>query len=230
MESEFITLDKAGKEVEWLQNFLKDNPYWPRPVAPGCIHCDSQTVIGRAGSKKYNGVTSVEAKMRKTRLGWFGHVMRRSTDAPVWRCERLSRDGFKHAENGNTIKSVVANLIVDLSKQMNMHAQFESQFVDMKRELNLMLSYLTEANRMKGNNKSVKSILSEIDELIYEVDNVITDCQIREDYLKMKGNPSCLFPSPREIFRNNTGRKLTELNKEIVKNASETEDLCWSNN
>ncbi|KAF3655737.1 hypothetical protein FXO37_15797 [Capsicum annuum] len=41
------------------------------------------------------GVTSVEAKMRKTRLRWFGHVIRRSTDAPVRRCERLARAGFK---------------------------------------------------------------------------------------------------------------------------------------
>ncbi|KAF3660632.1 putative disease resistance RPP13-like protein 4-like [Capsicum annuum] len=70
---------------------------------------------------------------------------------------------------------------------------------------------------MKRNNESLKSTLSKLDELIYEADNVITDCQIREDYLRMKGNPSCLFPSPREIFfRYNTRKKLTELNKEIV--------------
>ncbi|PHT31747.1 Acetylglutamate kinase, chloroplastic [Capsicum baccatum] len=34
MESEFIALDKAGEEAEWLQNFLEDIPYWPNPVAP----------------------------------------------------------------------------------------------------------------------------------------------------------------------------------------------------
>ncbi|KAF3649251.1 putative xyloglucan endotransglucosylase/hydrolase protein 9-like [Capsicum annuum] len=124
---------------------------------------------------------------------------------------------------GDPITSAVANLIVtDLSKQVNMHAQyaiqFESQFAEMKRELDRMRSYLTEANRMKRNNESVKSTLSELNELIYEADDVITDCQIREDYLRMKGNPSCLFPSLGEIsFRYNTGRKLTELNKEMVK-------------
>ncbi|KAF3651783.1 hypothetical protein FXO37_17841 [Capsicum annuum] len=41
------------------------------------------------------GVTSVEDKIRKGRLRWFGHVMRRGTDAPVRRCERLALDGFK---------------------------------------------------------------------------------------------------------------------------------------
>ena len=50
MESEFIALDKAGEEVE----FLEDIPFWPKPVGPICIHCDSQATIGRAGSVMYN--------------------------------------------------------------------------------------------------------------------------------------------------------------------------------
>jgi len=55
MKSEFIALDKVSEELEWLQNFLEDIPYWPKPVAPVCIHCDSQAAIGRAGSMMYNG-------------------------------------------------------------------------------------------------------------------------------------------------------------------------------
>ncbi|XP_070032506.1 secreted RxLR effector protein 161-like [Nicotiana tomentosiformis] len=50
MESEFIALDKAGEEVEWLRNFLEDIPFWPKPVAHMCIHCNSQAAIGRARS------------------------------------------------------------------------------------------------------------------------------------------------------------------------------------
>ncbi|KAF3636900.1 1-aminocyclopropane-1-carboxylate oxidase -like protein 1 [Capsicum annuum] len=41
------------------------------------------------------GVASLEDKMRKVRLRWFGHVMRRGTDAPVHRCERLALDSFR---------------------------------------------------------------------------------------------------------------------------------------
>ncbi|KAF3658496.1 Serine/arginine-rich splicing factor RSZ21A [Capsicum annuum] len=41
------------------------------------------------------GVASVENKMREGRLRWFGHVMRRGTDAQVRRCERLALDGFR---------------------------------------------------------------------------------------------------------------------------------------
>ena len=55
MESEFIVLDKAGEEAEWLRHFLEDIPMWPKPVPAICIHCDCQTAIGRAQNHMYNG-------------------------------------------------------------------------------------------------------------------------------------------------------------------------------
>ncbi|CAL9006947.1 unnamed protein product [Prunus brigantina] len=55
MESEFIALDKAGEEAEWLRNFLEDIPCWPKPVPAICIHCDSQSTIARAQNNMYNG-------------------------------------------------------------------------------------------------------------------------------------------------------------------------------
>ena len=55
MGSEFIALDKAGEEAEWLRHFLEDIPIWPQPVPAICIHCDSQSAIGRAQSHIYNG-------------------------------------------------------------------------------------------------------------------------------------------------------------------------------
>ena len=55
MESEFIALDKAGEEAEWLRNFLEDIPMWTKPVMAICIHCDSQTTLARAKNSVYNG-------------------------------------------------------------------------------------------------------------------------------------------------------------------------------
>ena len=34
--------------------FLRRYPFWPKPMTPICIHCDSQAAIGRAGSIMYN--------------------------------------------------------------------------------------------------------------------------------------------------------------------------------
>ena len=48
MEYEFIALDKCGEEVEWLWKILEGILKWPKPVPTICIHCDSQSAIGRA--------------------------------------------------------------------------------------------------------------------------------------------------------------------------------------
>ncbi|PHU09682.1 hypothetical protein BC332_21542 [Capsicum chinense] len=66
MESEFIALDKVGEEEEWLRNFLEDIPYWPKPVAPVCIHCDSQAAIGLAESMMYNGKSRHKRRRHNT--------------------------------------------------------------------------------------------------------------------------------------------------------------------
>ena len=55
MEYEFLALDKYGEEVEWLCHFLVDIPRWTKLVPPRCIHCDSQSAIGRAQNNMYNG-------------------------------------------------------------------------------------------------------------------------------------------------------------------------------
>ncbi|KAL7147831.1 hypothetical protein ABFS83_06G135100, partial [Erythranthe nasuta] len=41
MESEFVALDKAGEEAEWLRNFLKDIPCWSKHVPAVMVHCDN---------------------------------------------------------------------------------------------------------------------------------------------------------------------------------------------
>ena len=55
LESEFIALDKAAEEAEWLRNFLEDIPVWPKPVTAICIYCDSMATQARAKSNIYNG-------------------------------------------------------------------------------------------------------------------------------------------------------------------------------
>ncbi|XP_009759062.2 uncharacterized protein [Nicotiana sylvestris] len=70
------------------------------------------------------GVAPVEAKMREARLRWFGHVKRRSTDAPVRRCERLALGGERRGRGrpkkswGEVIRRDMAQL--ELTEDMTL--------------------------------------------------------------------------------------------------------------
>ncbi|KAE8667171.1 Detected protein of unknown function [Hibiscus syriacus] len=55
MESEFIALDLAGQEAEWLRSLLADIPLWGRPTPPVSLLCDSQAAICVAKNQAYNG-------------------------------------------------------------------------------------------------------------------------------------------------------------------------------
>ena len=55
MEAEFVALDKAAEEAEWLKSFLEGIPLWPKPVTAVCIHCDSMAALTRAKNQIYNG-------------------------------------------------------------------------------------------------------------------------------------------------------------------------------
>ncbi|PHT38759.1 hypothetical protein CQW23_22332 [Capsicum baccatum] len=67
MESEFIALDKAGEEAEWLQNFLEDIPYWLKPVAPDNVSDPLTKGLSREGVER----TSKEMGLR-TRTSQHG--------------------------------------------------------------------------------------------------------------------------------------------------------------
>ncbi|KAA0036921.1 ty1-copia retrotransposon protein [Cucumis melo var. makuwa] len=54
MESEFIALELAGQEAEWIKNLLGDVSLWGTSV-PVSIQCDSQATICTAKNSVYNG-------------------------------------------------------------------------------------------------------------------------------------------------------------------------------
>ncbi|GKD41823.1 hypothetical protein Tco_1262030, partial [Tanacetum coccineum] len=55
MESEFVSLAAAGKEVEWLRNLILEIPLWSKPIAHISIRCDSAATLAKAYSQMYNG-------------------------------------------------------------------------------------------------------------------------------------------------------------------------------
>ncbi|KAK4368440.1 hypothetical protein RND71_012232 [Anisodus tanguticus] len=66
MESEFIALDKAGEEAEWLHDFLEDVPCWNKLVPSVMIHRDDRSALGRARNAMYNGKSRHIRRRHKT--------------------------------------------------------------------------------------------------------------------------------------------------------------------
>ena len=72
--------------------------------------------IRNADIREKVGVAPMEDKMREVRLRWFGHIQRRSTDAPVRRCERLAVVGTRRGKGqpkkywGEVIRQDMARL------------------------------------------------------------------------------------------------------------------------
>ena len=54
MESEFIALAAAGKEVKWLRNMLLDIELWPQPILAISVYCNSEVTSSKAYNKMFN--------------------------------------------------------------------------------------------------------------------------------------------------------------------------------
>jgi len=55
IKSEFVALEMAGSEAEWLKNFLANILLGMKPTPSVLIHCDCQSEIVIAKNKTYNG-------------------------------------------------------------------------------------------------------------------------------------------------------------------------------
>ena len=55
IEYEFIALELAGQEAEWLKGLLIDIPLWGKQSTPISLHCNSQAAIRVTHNSVYNG-------------------------------------------------------------------------------------------------------------------------------------------------------------------------------
>ncbi|RVX03537.1 hypothetical protein CK203_027889 [Vitis vinifera] len=69
MEFEFIALENASSELEWLRNLLADILLWTRPVMSVSMRCDSQATI----AKDKNHLTKpLNKKLVEETSRWMG--------------------------------------------------------------------------------------------------------------------------------------------------------------
>ncbi|KAL3509605.1 hypothetical protein ACH5RR_029006 [Cinchona calisaya] len=121
---------------------------------------------------------------------------------------------LKGALLGAVAQELVKDLALAIQEQSQYATQFPTHFKELEDQLKYMQSFVADASKLKDKQETVKTTLDALRQQIYEADDLVVDCQIREDYWKMQGS-SC-SPSLSEMsFRYQTGKKLTKINNQI---------------
>ncbi|KAL3509611.1 hypothetical protein ACH5RR_029012 [Cinchona calisaya] len=121
---------------------------------------------------------------------------------------------LKGALVGAVAQELVKDLALAIQEQSQYAIQFPTHFEELEDQLKYMQSFVADASKLKDKQVTVKTTLDALRQQIYEADDLVVDCQIRDDYWKMKGS-SC-SPSLSEMcFRYQTGKKLTKINSQI---------------
>ena len=109
MESEFVALEMAGSEVEWLKNFLANISLGMKPTPSISIHCECQLAIAIAKNKTYNG----KNKHIKLRHNLVKQLLKRGT---------ISIDYVKPERNlaDPLTKPLGMNMILETSRGMGL--------------------------------------------------------------------------------------------------------------
>ncbi|KAF2325411.1 hypothetical protein GH714_027830 [Hevea brasiliensis] len=83
----------------------------------------------------------------------------------------------------------------------------------MKTRLDLTKALLADTENLKSKKEIVKASLSSLRELVYEADNILTDCLIRDEYQNDGSCSSLTFQKP--LFWYQTGKKLKDINAKM---------------
>lgn len=114
------------------------------------------------------------------------------------------------------VSVLLEKLLKALSEESRILVEFRDQFEKLKNELQLMQSFLKEAERLKRKNAVLRSIMGNLRELIYEAEDILADCQlqVKDDDPLSSGWLTCIYPS-KLPFQYQNGKRLMEINEKI---------------
>ena len=93
---------------------------------------------------------------------------------------------------------------------------FRDQFEKLRHELQLMQSFLKDAERLKRKKETLRTVMSSLRELIYEAEDILADCQIQSNGNQdISGAYGMCFYPPNLRFKYQTGKRLKEINEKI---------------
>lgn len=109
-------------------------------------------------------------------------------------------------------------LINALSERSRILSKFEDEFEKLRDELLLMQSFLQDADRLKRRNKTLRTIMICLRDLIYEAEDILADCQDQSenDDNKLSRCFAISFHPSKLSFRYRTGKRLKEINEKIT--------------
>ncbi|KAJ6408541.1 hypothetical protein OIU84_011796 [Salix udensis] len=100
-----------------------------------------------------------------------------------------------------------------LKEQARFPLDFKDQFELMKTKLDLTKALLADTESLKEKKEVIKASLITLRGLIYEADNIMTDCLVRDEYEKEGSCTSLTFNKP--LFWYQTGKKLKDVNSKL---------------
>lgn len=109
-------------------------------------------------------------------------------------------------------------LLGALSEESRVFSEFRDKFETLQSELQLMQSFLKDAERLKRKKETVRRVMANLRELIYEAEDILADCQLqsRDDGLFSSGWFMCTNPF-KLPFQYQTGKSLGEINRKIAR-------------
>lgn len=111
---------------------------------------------------------------------------------------------------------LMKDLFDKVDSQIRNVVGFEDEFDKMKSELVTLQSYLGDLDRHKEKSKSAEVASTKLREVIDRLDDLVSDCTNRVAYENMRKRIWSVI-SPRGMkFRNQVGKKLAEINRDIV--------------
>ncbi|KAJ4704045.1 Disease resistance protein [Melia azedarach] len=114
------------------------------------------------------------------------------------------------------LQTLTDKIFTGLLNQAQFAIDFRDHFEAMKTKLELMKAFLSSTDNLRSREKDLQNFLPNLRRLIYEADDILTDCLVRDEY---QNKSSCWSSSPPGglLFHYRTGKKLSQINSRIEK-------------
>ncbi|KAH7545329.1 hypothetical protein FEM48_Zijuj01G0081900 [Ziziphus jujuba var. spinosa] len=111
------------------------------------------------------------------------------------------------------LQILMEQIYAAVNNKVQFALDFKVEFDKMKSRLDLMTAFMTDTENLKTKNEVAKAALIKLREVIYDADNILTDCIVRDEYKK---DGSCFGLSLSDpLFLHKTSKKLKDINTKM---------------